>query len=92
MNSDTLKILKFSCSHFKSYDKFILRHLEVKSEAPFALIGEKLVLLWATGAGKLPGLEENRVCGLPQRQSAANFSPPLQTRVFHGLLPHRRGR
>jgi hypothetical protein len=59
---------KFSDRPFKSCDKSILRLIEVKSEAPSALIGEKLVLRLAMVTGKRTGPEENWVCGLPQGQ------------------------
>jgi hypothetical protein len=47
-------LYKFSDGPFKSCDEFILHFHEVKSETPSARTGEKLVLRWATGSGKLP--------------------------------------
>jgi hypothetical protein len=49
---------------------------KVKSEVPSARTGEKLVLRWATGTGKLPGSDENWSAACDRYSKTGIFSPP----------------
>jgi hypothetical protein len=60
-------LLKISDRPLKTVTSPSILHLiDVKSEAPSALIGEELLLRRATGTDKLPLPEEIWVCGLPR--------------------------